>query len=151
MPANTSAADSAHIMRMYSLLMLELDDAGKVRVLSDSLHQMGVTLPSFIAQFVSSGGPSQCHDITVYPAMGLAAGACSGYGLLLNIKDPVHPVRLQAVADSNFAFWHSATFNNNATTLLFTDEWGGGGAPKCLPTDPMNWGADDISACITRT
>ena len=144
MPANTSAADSAHIIRMYSLLMLELDDADKVRVLSDSLHQMGVTLPSFIAQFVSSGGPSQCHDITAYPAMGLAAGACSGYGLLLNIKDPLHPVRLQAVADSNFAFWHSATFNNNATTLLFTDEWGGGGAPKCLPTDPMDWGADDI-------
>jgi hypothetical protein len=144
MPASTSAADSAHIIRMYSLLMLELDDADKVRVLSDSLHQMGVTLPSFIAQFVSSGGPSQCHDMTAYPAMGLAAGACSGYGLLLNIKDPVHPVRLQAVADSNFAFWHSATFNNNATTLLFTDEWGGGGAPKCLPTDPMDWGADDI-------
>jgi LVIVD repeat len=144
MPANTSAADSARITRMFSLLMLEIDDADKVRVLSDSLRQMGVTLPSFLAQFVHPGGPSQCHDITAYPAMGLAAGACSGYGLLLNIKDPVHPVRVQAVADSNFAFWHSATFNNNATTLLFTDEWGGGAAAKCLPTDPIDWGADAI-------
>jgi hypothetical protein len=105
---------------------------------------MGVTPPSFLAQFLSPGGPSQCHDMTAYPAMGLAAGACSGYGLLLNIKDPLHPVRLQAVADSNFAFWHSATFNNNATTLLFTDEWGGGGAAKCLATDPIDWGADAI-------
>jgi hypothetical protein len=144
MPANTSAADSARIIRTYSLLMLELDDADRVRVLSDSLRQMGVTPPSFLAQFVSGGGPSQCHDMTAYPAMGLAAGACSGYGLLLNIKDPVHPVRLQAVADSNFAFWHSATFNNNATTLLFTDEWGGGGGAKCMVTDPMAWGADAI-------
>ena len=66
--------------------------------------------------------------------MGLAAGACSGYGLLLNIKDPVHPVRLQAVADSNFSFWHSATFNNDASKLLFTDEWGGGGAAQ-VPAD----------------
>jgi hypothetical protein len=144
MPPNTSGADSARIIRTSSLLLLDLDDANMVRALSDSLRQMGVTPPSFLAQFLSPGGPSQCHDMTAYPAMGLAAGACSGYGLLLNIKDPVHPVRLQAVADSNFAFWHSATFNNNATTLLFTDEWGGGGAAKCLATDPIDWGADAI-------
>ncbi len=144
MPPNTSAADSARIIRTFSLLLLDLDDAAMVRVLTDSLRQMGVTPPSFLAQFSSPGGPSQCHDMTAYPAMGLAAGACSGYGLLLNIKDPMHPVRLQAVADSNFAFWHSATFNNTATTLLFTDEWGGGGAAKCLPTDPIDWGADAI-------
>ena len=73
-------------------------------------------------------GPNQCHDITVYPAVGLAGGACGGYGLLIDIRDPVNPKRLQAVGDTNFAFWHSATFNNDGTKVLFTDEWGGGTA-----------------------
>jgi hypothetical protein len=85
-----------------------------------------------------------CHDITMYPWLGLAAGACSGNGILLDIKDPVHPVRLDAVTDPNYAFWHSANFNNDGTTVVFSDEWGGGGQPRCLATDPMNWGADAI-------
>jgi hypothetical protein len=89
-------------------------------------------------------GPSQCHDITVYPAIGLAGGACGGYGLLLDIRDPANPVRIGAVADSNFAYWHSATFNNDGTAILFTDEWGGGGAPKCRVTDKKEWGANAI-------
>jgi hypothetical protein len=89
-------------------------------------------------------GPTQCHDITVYPAIGLAGGACEGYGLLLDIRDPVNPSRLAAVADSNFAYWHSATFNNDGTQILFTDEWGGGGQPKCRESDPMEWGANAI-------
>ncbi|MDQ6828443.1 MAG: hypothetical protein M3081_06200 [Gemmatimonadota bacterium] len=89
-------------------------------------------------------GPTQCHDITVYPAVGLAGGACGGYGLLLDIRDPAHPVRLGAVADSNFSYWHSATFNNDGTKILFSDEWGGGGAPKCRATDPKEWGADAL-------
>ncbi|MGH7645098.1 MAG: LVIVD repeat-containing protein [Gemmatimonadales bacterium] len=89
-------------------------------------------------------GPSQCHDITVYPAIGLAGGACGGYGLLLDIRDVVNPRRIDAVADSNFAYWHSATFNNDGTRILFTDEWGGGGAPKCRSTDKPEWGADAI-------
>ena len=89
-------------------------------------------------------GPTQCHDITVYPAIGLAGGACEGYGLLLDIRDPVNPTRLAAVADSNFAYWHSATFNNDGTKVLFTDEWGGGGQPKCRATDPKEWGANAI-------
>jgi len=89
-------------------------------------------------------GPDQCHDITVYPAVGLAGGACAGYGLLLDIKDPVHPVRLAAASDSNFAYWHSATFNNDATKVLFTDEWGGGVAARCRSTDRHEWGADAI-------
>jgi LVIVD repeat len=89
-------------------------------------------------------GPSQCHDITLYPAIGRAGGACGGYGLLLDISDPAHPVRLNAVADSNFSYWHSATFNNDGSKVLFSDEWGGGMQPKCRVTDPREWGADAI-------
>jgi hypothetical protein len=143
MRPNTSTADSAHIIHLFSLLLLDRGDTNQVRVLSDSIQQLGgvLTIP---AQFLHPSGPSQCHDITAYPAMGFAAGACSGYGLLLNIKDPVHPVRLQAVSDSNFAFWHSATFSNDASKLIFTDEWGGGTQPKCRATDPKDWGADAL-------
>jgi hypothetical protein len=85
-----------------------------------------------------------CHDITVRSDLGLAAGACSGNGILLNISDPVHPVRIDAVTDPNYAFWHSANFSNDGTKVLFTDEWGGGGQPRCRASDPMNWGADAI-------
>ena len=89
-------------------------------------------------------GPDQCHDITAYSAIGLAGGACEGYGMLLDIHDVAHPRRLYAVSDSNFSYWHSATFNNDGTKILFTDEWGGGGGPKCRITDPTDWGADAI-------
>jgi hypothetical protein len=89
-------------------------------------------------------GPEQCHDITAYPTIGLAGGACAGYGLLLDIHDVAHPRRIGAVSDSNFSYWHSATFNNDGTKLLFTDEWGGGGGPKCRATDRHEWGADAI-------
>ncbi len=95
-------------------------------------------------------GPTQCHDITLYPAIGLAGGACEGYGLLLDIANPVNPVRLAEVADSNFSYWHSATFNNDGTKVLFSDEWGGGGAPKCRVTDKHEWGADAIFTVADR-
>jgi len=85
-----------------------------------------------------------CHDITVFSALGLAAGACMGNGILLDIHDPVHPVRVDAAIDPNFSFWHSATFSNDGTKVLFTDEWGAGQQPHCRATDPMNWGADAI-------
>jgi hypothetical protein len=105
-------------------------------------------LPDIIARMFGGGGaptgPTQCHDITLYPEIGLAGGACGGYGLLLDISDPENPTRLAAVADSNFSYWHSATFNNDGSKLLFSDEWGGGGQPKCRDTDPMEWGADAI-------
>jgi hypothetical protein len=89
-------------------------------------------------------GPTQCHDITVYPAIGLAAGACEGYGMLLDISDPANPRRVAAVADSNFSYWHSATFSNDGSKILFTDEWGGGTQPKCRATDKPEWGANAI-------
>ena len=89
-------------------------------------------------------GPDQCHDITLYPEIGLAGGACEGYGLLLDISDPANPVRIDAVADSNFAYWHSATFNNDGDQVIFTDEWGGGGGAKCREDDPYEWGANAI-------
>jgi len=91
-------------------------------------------------------GPTQCHDITVYPAIGRGGGACGGYGLLLDISDPANPKRIGAVADSNFSFWHSATFSNDGSKILFTDEWGGGTAPRCRSTDKYEWGADAIFA-----
>jgi len=87
---------------------------------------------------------SQCHDITVYPALGLAGGACEGHGMLLDIRDPADPKRISAVSDSNFSYWHSATFNNDGTKILFSDEWGGGGGPKCRATDKKEWGANAI-------
>lgn len=89
-------------------------------------------------------GPDQCHDITLYPEVGLAGGACEGYGILLDIRNPENPTRLDAVADSNFAYWHSATFNNEGDVVIFTDEWGGGTQPKCRATDPKEWGANAV-------
>lgn len=85
---------------------------------------------------------NQCHDITTFPEMGLAAGACSGNGILLDISDPTNPVRLDQVIDPGFAYWHSATFNNDGSKVIFTDEWGGGGRPRCRAQDPLDWGAD---------
>jgi hypothetical protein len=95
-------------------------------------------------------GPTQCHDITVYPAIGLAGGACEGYGFLLDISDPTNPVRIDAVADENFSYWHSATFNNDGSQILFSDEWGGGGGAKCRATDPEEWGANAIFTIENR-
>jgi uncharacterized protein (DUF305 family) len=85
-----------------------------------------------------------CHDITVFPSLNLAAGACSGNGIILDISDPYKPERIDDVTDKGFAYWHSATFNNDGTKVLFTDEWGGGGRPRCQAGDPMNWGANAI-------
>jgi len=87
---------------------------------------------------------NQCHDITVYSAIGLAAGACSGNGILIDIKDPANPKRLDAVNDPNYAYWHSASFSNDGKKVVFTDEWGGGLGARCRATDPNKWGADAI-------
>ena len=87
---------------------------------------------------------NQCHDITVYSAIGMAAGACSGNGILLDIKDPVNPKRVDAVNDPNYSYWHSASFSNDGSKVVFTDEWGGGLGARCRPNDPNKWGADAI-------
>src|SRR6185436_4368994 len=89
-------------------------------------------------------GPNQCHDITVYPAVGLGGGACAGLGLLLDIREAAHPIRIDMAADPNMSFWHSATFSNDGTKVLFSDEWGGGSAPRCRATDKLEWGADSL-------
>ncbi len=93
---------------------------------------------------VKPSDTDQCHDITVYSALGLAAGACSGNGILLDIKDPVHPKRVDAVNDPNYSYWHSASFSNDGSKVVFTDEWGGGLGARCRPNDPNKWGADAI-------
>jgi hypothetical protein len=95
-------------------------------------------------------GPTQCHDITVYPWAKLAAGACGGYGLLLDLTDVKNPKRIGAAADSNFAFWHSATFNNDGSKVMFTDEWGGGTSPRCRSSDKYEWGANAIFTIDAR-
>ncbi len=87
---------------------------------------------------------NQCHDITVYSAIGLAAGACSGNGILLDIRDPVHPKRVDTVNDPNYSYWHSASFSNDGKKVVFTDEWGGGLGARCRANDPNKWGADAI-------
>ncbi|HLK69565.1 MAG TPA: hypothetical protein VKU19_39315 [Bryobacteraceae bacterium] len=98
----------------------------------------------------STSTTNQCHDITIYSAVGLAAGACSGNGILLDISDPIHPKRIDAVSDPNYAYWHSATFSNDGSKVLYTDEWGGGSQPRCRATDPMHWGADAIFSLSNR-
>ncbi len=92
----------------------------------------------------SSRVTNQCHDITVFPSARIAAGACSGNGIIFDISDPMKPERIDDVVDTGFAYWHSATFNNDGTKVLFTDEWGGGSRPRCRTYDPMDWGANAI-------
>ena len=98
----------------------------------------------------TSRATNQCHDITVFPEIGLAAGACAGNGILLDIRDPKNPLRIDQVVDKNFAYWHSATFNHDGTKVIFTDEWGGGSRPRCRPTDQPTWGADAIFDVVDR-
>jgi hypothetical protein len=86
----------------------------------------------------------QCHDITAYVEIGLAAGACSGNGILIDIRDPANPRRAAEAIDPNFNYFHSATFSNDGKKVLFTDEWGGGRNPRCRVTDRIEWGGNAI-------
>ena len=120
---------------------------------ADDSTTLRVSLQGIVDKIIASQGAKQegdpimyrqCHDITLDPSIGMAGGACEGHGLLLDIRDPTRPMRIDAVDDVNFSYWHSATFNNDGTKILFSDEWGGGGAPKCRATDPHEWGSDAI-------
>ena len=95
-------------------------------------------------EFLKSSQTNQCHDITVFPEANIAAGACSGNGIIFDISDPLKPTRIDAVEDHGFAYWHSATFNNDGSKVVFTDEWGGGSRPRCRAYDPKTWGANAI-------
>jgi hypothetical protein len=135
MPSNATAADTAAIRN----------------ALQSIVDRQFRPNPNAPVPGTSAESPfRQCHDITVYPSLGLAGGACEGHGFLLDISNPVAPVRLDAVSDSNFAYWHSATFNNDGTKLLFSDEWGGGGSPKCRAGDPKEFGSDAIFTIENR-
>ena len=116
------------------------------RIFSDSTSgaMNGLAVGNLHGEGAAAQPVSGCHDITVYSAIGLAAGACTRVGILLDIKDPVHPKRVAAISDPNFSFWHSAMFNNAGDRVIFSDEWGGGGQPRCRLADPMTWGADSI-------
>ena len=136
--ARVNFTNEVAAMKPLSALTNKADSA-KYRSTVDALaKKYGVASP-FAPRTLT-----QCHDITVYPAVGMAGGACAGMGLLLDISDKSNPTRKAAVADSNFSFWHSATFSNNGDMVLFSDEWGGGGAAYCREGDPKNWGADAI-------
>jgi hypothetical protein len=110
---------------------------GLLNTLSGTLHPSGIP-------YSPLPNTNTCHDITAYPEIGLAAGACQGNGILIDISDPANPVRLDAVSDPNFSYWHSATFNNDGTKVIFTDEWGGGTSARCRETDQPQWGADAL-------
>lgn len=128
--ANPAAAEIVNMPRIFANAEGEIDGLWK-----GGNHGEGTQ---------SSRITNQCHDITAYPAVGLAGGACSGNGILLDISDPENPRRISEVADPNFAYWHSATFNNDGDVVIFTDEWGGGNAPRCRASDPATWGANAI-------
>ncbi|HSF97688.1 MAG TPA: hypothetical protein VLA55_03255, partial [Ornithinibacter sp.] len=110
---------------------------GLQNALSGALHPSGTA-------YSPLPNTNTCHDVTAFPAKQLVAGACQGNGILLDVSDPVNPVRLDAVADPNFSYWHSATFNNDGTKVIFTDEWGGGTSARCRVTDQPEWGANAL-------
>lgn len=133
--------DSPQDARIVSTPRVFIDPRTGVINALQSAATHGIGKPSFT---------NQCHDITVYSEIGLAAGACSGNGILLDIKDPVNPKRIDAVNDPNYAYWHSASFSNDGRKVVFTDEWGGGGGPRCRATDPNVWGADSVFRVVDR-
>ena len=136
-----SAVAVAKVPRLVAATSTKADTLRWVKS-TDSLRARGFANIPFPPN--PPGTLTQCHDITVYPSVGLAGGACAGMGLLLDIHDTPNPRRIDAYADTNFSFWHSATFSNDGGMVLFSDEWGGGGAAYCRAGDPKNWGADAL-------
>ncbi len=89
-------------------------------------------------------GPRNCHDVTIYPAAKLLAGACGSYGLLVDVSNPEKPIRLDARSDTNFSLWHTAVFSNDGKKVVFTDEWGGGTSPMCQQNSMLEMGGNTI-------
>lgn len=145
------AGDERTAMFRIDVIEIPIDDPSKSRIV-DSPAVFADPKTGNIAGMWQGGdhgentqrtsSTNQCHDITVFPALKIAAGACSGNGIIFDISDPYKPTRIDEVMDPGFAYWHSATFNNDGTKVLFTDEWGGGGRPRCLAHDPKTWGAN---------
>ena len=120
---------------------------GFARIFEDlpgSPGRAGVAADEVAASGRRAGGPSGCHDLTSYPAFHLVAGSCGSFGILLDARNPERPVRLDAKSDLNFSLWHTAVFSNDAKSVVFTDEWGGGTAPRCRITDPERLGGNTI-------
>jgi uncharacterized protein (DUF305 family) len=148
-----SPGDDRTALFRIDVIEIPVDDPGKARIV-DSPAVFADAETGALAGLWRGGDhgdetqetsrTDQCHDITVFPEAGIAAGACSGNGILFDISDPLNPQRIDAVLDDGFAYWHSATFNNDGTKVIYTDEWGGGSRPRCRAYDPLNWGADAI-------
>jgi uncharacterized protein (DUF305 family) len=147
------AGDDRTAMFRIDVIEIPVDDPSKARIISSPavFADPETGRMAGLWQGGDHGDDTQetyqtnmCHDITAFPAAGIAGGACSGNGIIFDISDPLNPQRIDEVMDSGFAYWHSATFNNDGTKVIYTDEWGGGGRPRCLPHDPKEWGADAI-------
>lgn len=120
------------------------DSISVVEVPLDNPADAFVTATPTLFPEGGGAGTSGCHDITVYPKKDIAAGACMGDGVLMDISDRTDPYVIDRVQDSNFAFYHSATFGNDANKVVFTDELGGGVAPTCNAEVGPKHGADAI-------
>ncbi|MEO5511853.1 MAG: hypothetical protein ABIV28_07960, partial [Longimicrobiales bacterium] len=147
-PANPDASNNR-----IDIIKVELDHPQDAKVvgfarifenLPRSPGRGGVADTSTTPNARNASGPGGCHDLTSYPTYNLVAGSCGSHGILLDVKDPMHPVRLDAATDTNFSLWHTAIFNNDATSVVYTDEWGGGTAPRCRITDPLRLGGNTI-------
>ncbi len=154
-----SPGDSRTALFRIDVIEIPVDDPGKARIV-DSPAVFADPETGALAGLWRGGDhgddsqetsqTDQCHDITVFPQGRVAAGACSGNGILFDITDPLAPQRIDEVVDPGFAYWHSATFNNDGTKVIYTDEWGGGSRPRCRPQDPLTWGADAIYDIVDR-
>ena len=148
-----SPGDERTALFRIDVIEIPVDDPGKARIVSSPTvfadAETGVLAGLWRGgdhgdETQETSQTDECHDITVFPELKIAAGACSGNGILFDISDPLNPQRIDAVVDKGFAYWHSATFNNDGSKVLYTDEWGGGSRPRCRAYDPLTWGADAI-------
>lgn len=139
-------ADEKNSLYRLDVIKVPLDNPEQAEVVTGARIFTGLTAPASRAGSRARGGsgPRNCHDVTAYPAMGLLAGACGSYGLLVDISNPEKPVRLDAVADTNFSLWHTAVFSNDGAKVVFTDEWGGGTQPRCQATSAMEMGGNTV-------